>query len=520
MALYKKIGIVLVGFLLLLVVLNFGVNAWIKYRLPDVINEKNNSAYNISYKSLDVSLLNSGIHANEIVLVPKKALKGQKDKAGIYARIKSVDVTQFSIWSVLFSNRIKAKSITITNPEVVLYKKSEKAVNNPRNISSEVVKPFEKIIAVSDIYLKDGDLKIINVTNNKALLSVTHIYIQLDGIVINDDLLAQKIPFSYKSYAVSCDSIYYRANPFYHIMTKKMATTNDGLSIKDFKLIPKYSRREFIRKIDKEKDIYTINAKDITIKKMDWGFKDTVFFLNTKKIVLDQLDANIYRNKIPADDLSKKKLYNNLLRNLKFNLKADTLAVRNSILEYEEEKTFDKGAGKLTFSKFNLTATNIQSGFRQKKLPDLKIKIDCIFMKESPLHVDWTFNVMDKNDGFNIKGRILNFDAQKIVPFVKPYMNVMTKGILNEVYFNFTGNDRVAQGDFAIKYDNLKVEIYRKNDREKVNKVLTALGNLFLKNDSKGDLKSAEVSLERIPEKSFYNFLWRSIAEGLKKILI
>lgn len=516
----KKLLLALIGFLLFIIMANLGLNIWIKYQLPKIINTKNASAYHISYRSLDISLLNASIHADSIVLVPKKAVAEEKIKAGLYAKIKSVDVAHFNIWSTLFSDRIKAKSITINGPEVVLYKKSEKAVNDPRNISSEVVKPFDKIIVVSDIYLKDGNIKIINVANNQALLSVSNINIQLDGIVINNELLAQKIPFTYNSYALSCDSIYYRVNAFYHIFTKKTATTNQGLSIKDFKLVPEYNRREFIRKIDKEKDIYTINAEELTIKNMDWGFNDTVFFFNTNKIVLDKVAANIYRNKIPADDLSKKKLYNNLLRNLKFNLKVDTLAIRNSIVEYEEEKTFDKGAGKLTFSKFNLTATAIQSGFLQKKLPDLKIKVDCIFMKESPLHVDWVFNVMDKNDGFNIKGRILNFDAQKIIPFTKPYMNATTKGVLNEVYFNFTGNDRQAQGDFAIKYDNLKVEIYRKKDREKINKLMTLLGNMLIKNDTKGELKSAEVSLERIPEKSFYNFLWRSIAEGLKKILL
>ena len=516
----KKIGIIIGSLILLTVLLNFGLNFWIRYQLPKVINQKNNSAYDISYETVDVSLWNSSIHADEVVLVPKKALKDDKVKAGIYAKVKAIDVTHFSIWSVLFSDRIKAKSITITQPEVALYKKSEKAIDHSKSIGSEVVKPFEKIITVSDIILKDGDVKIINVANDKAILSMSHVNVELEGIVITDDILAKKIPFEYKNYALSCDSIYYRASPLYHIMTRKVTTTNRGLSIKDFHLIPEYTRREFVRKIEREKDIYTINAKDVEIKNLDWGFKDTVFYLNTNKILLNQIAANIYRNKIPPDDLSKKKLYNNVLRNLKFNLKIDTLAVRNSIVEYEEEKTFDKGAGKLTFTKFNLTARNVCSGFQQKKLADMKIKIDCIFMKESPLNVDWSLNVLDKSDGFNIKGRILNFDAQKIVPFTKPYMNATTKGILNEVYFNFTGNDVTAKGDFAIKYDNLKVQIYRKNDREKVNKFLTALGNLFVKNDTKGELKSAEVELDRIQEKSFYNFLWRSIAEGLKKILL
>ena len=140
-------------------------------------------------------------------------------------------------------------------------------------------------------------------------------------------------------------------------------------------------------------------------------------------------------------------------------------------------------------------------------------------MKASPLHVDWSLNVCDKSDGFNIKGRILNFDAEMMTPFLKPYMNVKTKGILKEVYFNFTGNDNNAKGDFAIKYDDLKLTVYRKKNPDKKNGLLTAFGNLLLKNDTKGELVSTEVALKRIPEKSFYNFLWRSIAEGLKKIM-
>lgn len=520
MSRFKKIILIVLGFVLLVIVLNIGLNSWIKYQLPRLINEKNKSAYHISYKSVEVSLLDATIHADSILLVPKKAIRDEKIKAGIYAKIHAIDVAQLSIWSVLFSDRIKAKSITINKPEIVLYKKNEKALNRSRSIESEVVKPFEKIITVSDIFLKNGDVKIINVANDKAILSVSNINIQLDGIVINEDILKQKIPFSYKSYALSCDSLYYRANPFYHIKSKKISTTQNGLKLKDFRLIPELTRREFVQKIEKEKDLFTVSADDVTLANTDWGFKDTVFFFHSDKIQLDKVTANIYRNKIPEDDLSKKKLYNNLLRNLKFKLDVDTLAIRQSTVIYEEEKTFEKGAGKLTFSKFNLLATNVNSGFGQQKLPDLKIKVDCIFMKESPLHVDWSLNVLDKNDGFNIRGRILNFDAEKIIPFTKPYMNVTTKGILNEVYFNFIGNDNNAKGDFAIKYDNLKVQIYRKKDPEKVNKFLTAIGNLFVKNDSKGELVSAEVSLERIQEKSFYNFLWRSIAEGLKKTLL
>lgn len=514
-----KTGIGILIFIGIALLLSIGVNIWIKTKLPQIISEKNKSPYAITYKTLDYSLIDGYIKASDITILPKNAVKSPNIKSGIYATVKTLEIKNFSILSILFGDRIKARSITIVSPEVILYKQNEKAVN-PKNINKEVVAPFDKVIAVSDIYLYNGDVKIVYVKNEKSILNVANITIQLEGISVDEASLKSKIPFRFKKYSVKCDSLYYRANEFYHFTTKKIVATETDVKIKSFNMIPEYTRREFVKNIEKEKDLFVVSADDIHLKNLDWGFESDVLFANASSLNLDRLSADIYRNKLPADDLSKKHLYNKLLRELDFNLKIDTLKIRNSLLAYEEEKSFDKGSGKLIFNNFNLTAININSGFQQKKLPDLKIHIECKFMNHSPMKVDWKFNVLDKSDGFNIRGSILNFDSQRISAFTKPYINVTTEGTLNEVYFNFTGNDAMSQGEFAIKYDDFKLVVYQKNDRREKNKFLTTVGNLFVKNDSKGQVKGTKVEIERIPEKSFYNLLWRSIAEGLTNILI
>ncbi len=93
-------------------------------------------------------------------------------------------------------------------------------------------------------------------------------------------------------------------------------------------------------------------------------------------------------------------------------------------------------------------------------------------------------------------------------------------GVFNKYRFNFYGNDDTAKGNASLDYDDLKVKLYKKKNPEKVAKLKSAIVNLVVKNDSKDKAKTAEVELDRIQEKSFYNFLWRSIAESLKKILI
>lgn len=515
----KKLLLLIFIFLGIVILASVGVNFWIKYQLPKMLAEKNRSPYAITYKSLDYSLVDGFIKANGIIIVPKTAVKTDSIKSGIYATVKTVEVRDFKIWSILFGDQIRARSITVIRPEIILYRKTDNAVN-PKNIRESVVAPFEKVISVSDIYLYNGDAKIIYTKTNKAQFNAANINVQLEGITVDDQTLQKKIPFAFAKYNLKCDSLYYRPNAFYHFTTKQIKATKTDLRISGFNMVPEYTRREFVRKIEKEKDLFVVSAKDIHIRNLDWGFRSEVLFANAGSVNLNKVSADIYRNKLPEDDLSKKHLYNKLLRDLDFNLRIDTLRVRNSLLVYEEEKSFDKGSGKLVFSKFNLTARNIRSGFRQKKLPNLDIAIDCKFMDASPMHVDWTLNILDKSDPFRIRGKILNVPAEKINAFSKPYINATTEGLLQEVYFDFKGNDKRSHGTFGLKYDDFKLVVYQKKDRKKKNKFLTAIGNLFVKNDSKDRVKNAEVELERIPEKSFYNFFWRNIAEGLLKIFI
>ncbi|RKS26754.1 hypothetical protein CLV94_1823 [Flavobacterium endophyticum] len=517
---WKKVVIGIGCLLILTLVLNIGLNYWIRKQLPVIINENNNSPYQITYKTLEVALWDGNAVAKDITVVPKSSLQKKDVKSGIYATIQSIKVEGISAWSIVFSKRIVADKIVINKSEIILFKDNDKALNDPKSIRDKVIAPFKNTISVSDIYLFNSGLQIISTVNNKASLIVHNLSMQLDGITLDDTTLKEKIPFSYKNFEIDCDSIYYRASEFYHLTAKKIHTDKSDLKIADFSMIPEYNRPEFVRKIPKEKDIFTVNAQEISINNMDWGFKDDVFYFNSTNIFLEKVFASIYRPKMPPDDLSKKPLYNKLLREIKFPLHVDTLAIRESTLEYEEEKTFEKGAGLLSFNKFNMFVTDINSGYNQKKLPDVKITINCKFMNVSPMKVNWRFNVLDKSDGFNIKGSIFQFPAHKLRPFTKPYMNVAVEGKLNEVYFNFTGNDVKSKGDFAIKYDDIKVTVYQKKNPQKKNKFLSAVGNLFVKNDSNEKIVETEVEVERIQEKSFYNFFWRNIGEGLKKTLL
>lgn len=516
MSLTKKIAFGIVSFLAILLLANFGLNFWLTNQLPKIIKENNKTPYHITYDQLTIELLPSNIYISDVVVIPKIKPKNSTDKIGVYAKAKSIRITDFNVWSFLFKNIIKARSITIYKPNVILYRKDK----NANNIRKEVVTPFEKMIVVSNIYLHKGTLDVISTQDNEPILSTRNISMILEGIVIDNAILDRPIPFLYQKYIVACDSVYYKPNEFYTLKAHKIRTTNHSLHLKNLEYLPEYTRAEFVQKIPKEKDLFTIKASSLDINSMNWGFKNDVFFFNANSVLLDGVNANIYRNRIPKDDLSKKPLYNALLRKIKFPLQVDTLLIRRSKLVYEEEINFKKGSAKLTFDHFDLIATHIQSSFGLKKVADVDIKINCRFMKDSPLKIHWIFNVLDLKDGFTIKGNIHNFDIGSLYQFTKPYFNTSFKGTFNSFYFNITGNDKSAYGNANLKYQDLDVTFYKKNNPEKEAKLKNLVTKLLLKKDSDGRSKKAQIELERIQEKSFYNFLWRSIAEFLKEILI
>jgi hypothetical protein len=518
MSIYKKIAIGLISVLIVGIFLNIGLNYWIKKQLPIIIHEKNNTAYDINYEKIEVSLWSRNIYAQTLLVNPKNAPKDSKN--GLFSKIESITIEHFNIWDLAFNDVIQAESIIINKPRVILYKKGEKLLNNSKSIKTQIVEPFRKIIAVSNIYLNDGTVDVVSLDTEKPIFSIKKIILKLEGILITDATLKEKIPIQYKSYALVLDSLFYRPSAFYHINIGKISTEKNFLKINNFSNLPQFSRRDFTKRLEKEKDIYTLKFDSAQIKKMDWGFKNDRFFFKANSVVINHFDANIYRGKMPKDDLSKKYLYNHLLRNIKFPLQIDTLQALKSKLVYEEEMDFSKGPGILNFDKFNLQATNLRSGFGLKKTNDVKIKVNCIFMKTSPLNVDWSFNVLDKKDSFHIRGVISNFDVAAMGRFSKPYMNASFTGVFNKYRFNFYGNDNISKGNASLDYDDLKVKLYKKKNPEKVAKLKSAIVNLVVKNDSNNKTKTADVELERIQEKSFYNFLWRSIAESLKKILI
>lgn len=512
MSILKKIVIGIAGLALLLVVLGYGLSYWVSKKLPSIIQAEKDFPYNVSYEDLDIRLLSGSFTIHNAYLAPKDSTSAAMQK-GAFGKVAKIEVQNFSLWALLKDNKIKVKKVIIDTPEVVLYYREKKY-----NPNDDFVKPFKNTINTGSLEVRNGNFKMLDSLQNFTL-KASNISFDLTNIKIDSNSVEENIPVRYRDYKFKCDSLFYRASEFYNLTAANINTTDSTLTIADFKMIPQQTRRQFNSMIPKEKDQFNIQAEKIDIPNVDWGFFNDTLYVHTPEMVLQKVHANIYRGKMPKDDPSRKKLYSELLRSVKFDLKVDKILFKNAIVVYEEQLEYARPPAKVTFSKFYATIANVYSPVRKTKLPNTTIDVKCMFMKSAPLSVNWSFNTMDTSDAFTIIGHLQNIKSEEVDPVSKPLMNATTTGNIKDVKFTFNGNKENSKGTFAINYDDLKVDIYKK-DGEKKNKLVSAVGNLLVKNDTDGNLKKTNVAIDRNKDKSVFNFMWRFVEQGLKQTVL
>ncbi|MBC7557628.1 MAG: hypothetical protein H7195_11775 [Chryseobacterium sp.] len=370
-------------------------------------------------------------------------------------------------------------------------------------------------LKIHRINIKNSNL---NIEQKGQQLALNDINLNISELEIN---LNKANQFLLKSgnYNFNLKSFSYEPNQYYKISSNNIKITKKGGQISNFAMVPLLSRAQFIKMIPTQKDLYDVKAPSISFAG-NYDLLNQNKFVNLSNVTLNNVNANIFRSKIPKDDETVKSLYSKMLRSVKIPLFINNFDIRNSILVYEEDIPTSNGPGEISFKPFNLNLKNINSGKMKGKPTQVAITINAGFMGVSPLHVKWGFNTVDLQDKFTISGNVSNMQASHLNPFIEPYLHVTATGMIKKLEFDFSGNPVEINGNMKMDHDNVKIAILKKDTNEK-KKFLSTIANLFIKNSS--DKFPASVTVDHVKRdntRSFFNLLWKGLENGLGKTLI
>ncbi|WBL26017.1 hypothetical protein [Zunongwangia sp. HGR-M22] len=504
----KQITVTVISLIIVAVVISsFFANSFVEKKAISLLQKE--------LPELQFDDLNINIFQNQANLSRISIRKGNVD-----LKSNEINVTGLDYWKFLISGDVEISSIAILDPEVIYFSKSKSAESSKKSKGSDdKSKDFKKEITVNSFNIKKGSFKILDSIQERTLLINTFDF-ELNEIFLCSATIANKIPFKYGGFNLKLDSVKLNVDKRHQLNVAAISVTNNKSFLESIHLSSKYSREEFQRHTDIEKDMYDLKIDSLAFQNTDYGFRNDSLKVLVDRALVKNADFQIYRDKTLPDDTSVKPMYSEMLRKMSFLLKLDTLQISNSRIAYEERMKADRKPGKVIFANLNATIVNLTNFTEKKEFPSTSISANADFMNEAPINLNWGFKVNNLSDYFNVSGSMGTLSARSINGFLEPGMNVKAEGAITSMRYDFFGNRNKATGGVNIAYKDFKIEVL-KNDGTEKSGFLTSIANIFVNhNGESGKNANKGLEIERDKTKSFWNYLWSCIRKGALKTFV
>lgn len=469
----------------------------------------------LKYEHLDFSLINGNLTIDNLKLTN---FGKHTDTINITVQTKKVVIDGISYWGYLVNDEINLKKISIDQPDIeFFYNKLIKS----KDYASSKPKGIKHNIHIGKFQIDNSSFSMFNVENDSLMLKLKNFNLNLSDIEMDGSTVNQRIPFNFETYEISFDDFFYVLNDYENLEIKNINVSKEKINYQHLKLYTKYSKEQLTKMIPVERDHVDLTIEEVSFHDEEFGYhNDSIFFFKSPKVEVLNPVLNIYRDKLVADDNTIKMLYSKMLRDLKFDLTLSEVSLKNGEINYSERVKPGSDAGLISFSKLNADIKNLSNTYTVSEKTN--IDVDAIFMKSTPIKVNWYFDVNNVNDHFIFKADMGSLQAQNMNQFSEANLKIKMEGELTRTYFTIDGNFQNSNIDLRMNYEDFKVIVLDKEGRDK-NKFLSTVANLFIKKDSEKALdefrEGSKAAVERDKTKSAFNFIWLNVKAGLLSVM-
>lgn len=487
-----------IGILLLLVLVGIAAQWFFNKKVTSLLNSKGVQAYQLRYDELNTNVFLGNIRLRQVAAI--------SPNQHIAVQAESVTLSGLHYWTLLQKENITLSELRITSPSVTYQPKEKDTSSTSQNNTSS------RTITIEQLTIEKGSFAMKD-TSAQRSASLEDINIAVNDLIYPKKSNNPSLPFDCGSYELTGSDGFYDLSPLETITFERIQLNPTEGKLQQFTLRTKYGKKALSQKLAKEHDHYNLGVKNIVLTNWDVGISKDLPYFHLGTLQLEQPVFDVYRDKLLPDDTSHKKLYNQALRDLPLALQVDSVRISDGTITYEERVKRDIEPESLLFTQLDATVQNLHSWGEGEVTAHINAKL----MDNGPFRLDWSFDPRNKANTFLVKGELSQFQSASINPFLKSNLNAEVQGTVQQLYFTISGNELESQGDMKMKYDDFEFTVLKKNGLG-VNKILTAVVNIFTKDGHKTDedgFRHGNFKVERKQDKSFFNYLWLNLQEGL-----
>lgn len=431
---------------------------------------------------------------------------------------------------------VKNKNIIVDSVQCSEIRAYEPPRENLKDIGSKTDNPnpdedttsgFRNAYSISLKYLAFDNVKFIPLEQKK--FDMGKVKVQLHDVYADRFAEMEKNPLNFIQ-EVNLDIGYLKLSSKdrqynYGLLNMNINSLNKQLYIGEVYSKPVLSETAFANRYKYQKDRFIASMKGVTLD----GIEMENLFNNkliASKLSVRSTSLKIYRdlNK-PLEQKSKVGNYpSQMLEQLDFPVAIKRASLPSVYVEYREKQEKTGKVGTVTFNQTSLNISNITNIKEEIAKNNLfNISFNSKALNAIPLKGNFKFYLGSKNGNFLVNGSTGEFDAAVLDKVSVPMALVHIKsGKINSIDFNFKGDNVKASGPMTMKYEDLKIDVMKKEEDSKDLKkrgFLSFLANIVVINDNPKNerLRKVEPEYERNIYKSFFNLVWKTLFTGIKE---
>jgi hypothetical protein len=515
-------------------------------RLKTLIISGSDSLYNFQLDDINVNFWGGSIELTNLRIKVDSQQYVQREKAGTLPALTSEIILEKGLISdvrllqIVLKKKISIGTILSKSAGITLsrhYRKSKQKLAANNEPLWKLLEPDIKSLEIDHILLNDINLNYFNADSAKAFhFKFEHCSATIDDTKIDSTATADtsRILFT-KDISILFNNINLQTpDELYHLEARQLRYSSQKqlLAADDLKLHPVLSQQAFYKKTGYDKDRFALDfpkIEFINFQLPQWINRNII---STDTIELAKPGIHIYKDRTaPADMRSKYGKYpHQLLSKAPFTIHVKHVKVKDGLVTYTEKNQKTGLEGKLIFQKLEGRISNVTNDDEWiAGDPKCVANIHGIFMNYSPIHAVFTFYLNKTENGvFDVSADMEKVNAAELNPITLPLAQATVKSFdIRELHYHINGTERTGIGSLSMLYNNLEVEL-RKVDEDngeiKKKGLVSFLVNklvVYPDNPTKDkERKAVNIRTERIPNKSFFNLVWKTLFAAVKDIAI
>lgn len=514
----------------------------IKEQIRESVLKSTDSLYHIEFSSLRINMITANAALTDVRVVPdmriyKKLVGLRKAPNNIYqVRLEKLVIRNFHLLRLLKHRKLDINELLLDNPSVLMVNRqfsfNDDRKPQPKKSPYDYISAYLKEFRIKTINFKNIRFKYVNNNLDKPVVdSVKNMNIQLKDFLVDETSAKDKTRlYLLKDIAINLnDYTFATPDSMYYIKLNQLdfAVSSGKLNIKRFALLPRYEEMKFAERLGYSKARYHIQMSDISLDGIDLPLYILKQELFAKEMTVANGAIQIFNNRLipKRKDGLGGRFPQQLLEHAKGKVNIHKLILNKVDISYAEfsEKTHRKGI--VTFENTSGTLSNVTNVERDvAKNPVMTADLTTHLMGKGRLYVLFKFDLLDKDAAFSYSGMLDAMEGRVLNRVTKPLGLIRIKsGHVKKLGFNITANKKRATGTMQFEYNDLSVALLKKDtlaDRLVKNGLMSILANAMIINASNpgldGKFVKADIDYERKPESSFFNFVWKTLFQGVK----